>query len=159
MTGSTCAWWLGLGALLVAGLQDPPPAKPAAPAAVAAPAAQPMLEGVYELRRRIANGTEIAAKSTGYVAITKRHLFVCLVAEGPTPELSLLRAGVRTWQVGTDQRYRTECKLGYFTDAEGGIHVEAPGTVEQKRIEWDGERRVLRIWQDDQSHLEFERVE
>jgi hypothetical protein len=153
--------FLGCGVLLVCGLQDPPPAKVETappPAAVPAPA-EPGLEGVYELRRRIANGTEVAAKSTGYVAITKRHLFLCLVAEGPTPELALLRSGVRTWQAGAGQRCRTECKLGYFTDAEGNIHVEAPGAVEQKRIEWDAERRVLRIWQDERSHLEFERVE
>lgn len=142
-----------------AAMQDPPAAPKPATGPAAAQAGASALEGVYELRRRIVNGDELATKSTGYVAITKRHLFVCLVAEGPNPELALLRAGVRTWRLEQEDRYRTECRLGYFTDADGGIHVEAPGAVETKRIDYDAERRLLRIWQDDRSRIEFERVE
>ncbi len=51
----------------------------------------------------------------------------------------------------------TVVKLGWFTDASGALHVEPPGTAELRQIAL--ERGVLRIVQDGQNELEFERVE
>lgn len=140
--------------------QKPAPA-PAAPAeAPAAPKNLPPpspLEGVYELRTRTVDGVAEMYRARGYVAITKRHMLVCLVAPGPDADLPLLRAGVRSWQADKDDLVRTEFKLGFYTDEKGRVHVEPPGNAEIKRIAV--ERGRLRIWQDDRSHLEFERIE
>ncbi|MBM4061709.1 MAG: hypothetical protein FJ265_11540 [Planctomycetes bacterium] len=173
MKQSALAALLAVGALAWGGPQDPPkpppapvpaPAPPPAPAApdpgaLRANAVRPPspLEGVYELRTRTIDGRREDGRARGYVAITRRHLLLCLVAPGPDPDLPLLRAGVRTWQADRDDLVRTEAKLGFFTDADGGVHVDPPGTAEIKRIEVA--RGLVRIWQDERSHLEFERIE
>lgn len=140
--------------------ESAPAASPAAPQGPAVPKNLPPpspLEGVYELRTRTVDGKAEMHRARGYVAITKRHMLVCLVAPGPDPDLPLLRAGVRTWKPEKDDLVRTEFKLGFYTDEKGRMHVEPPGNSEIKRI--DVERGRLRIWQDDRSHLEFERIE
>jgi hypothetical protein len=146
------------GATLWSQGQDPqkPRAESAAPTVKNLPPTSP-LEGVYELRSRTIDGKTELYRARGYVAITKRHMLVCFVAPGPDPDLPLLRAGVRSWQPDKDALVRTEFKLGFYTDEKGRVHVEPPGNVEIKRI--DVERGRLRIWQDDKSHLEFERIE
>ena len=134
--------------------QDPKPA--ATPAAIPGKPPAHQLEGVYELRKRIASGQSDVQSSRGYLAITNRHMFLCLVGPGDDPDEPLLRSGVRTWKP-EDEFMRCELKLGYFTDSKGDIHVERPGLVELRRVELAGGR--LRIFQDSSSYLEFERIE
>ncbi len=146
-----------------AGRQDPPPATPpGTPAASPATKGEPgrparhPLEGVYELRRRVVNSEPEAKPSKGLLAITQRHLFLQLAAPGPDPDLPLVRASARTWRP-LEHNVTTTIRLGWFTDANGGLHAEPPGGEEQRRIELvQGGVRVL---QDDRNWLEFERVE
>lgn len=141
--------------------QDPPPVPPAA----AAPAQQPHaprgparhpLEGVYALRARFVDGEKVRAPSQGWLALTRRHLFLCVSAPGADAEVPLLRAAVRTWE-GDGAQASTTVRMGWFTDRDGTVHVEQPGTVERRRIE--AIRGGVRIAQDDRNFLEFERVE
>lgn len=113
-------------------------------------------EGVYVLRTRTRNGVPEVQRSRGYVAITARHMLICLVAPGADPALPLVRAGVRTWQK-KEELVETGIELGFFTDADGTIHLEEHGKKEPRRIELV--RGLLRIWQDGRDYLEFERVE
>jgi hypothetical protein len=133
----------------------PAPGKPPADQVLGKPPAH-KLEGVYELRKRVAGGQTDVQMSRGYVAFTNRHMFLCLAGTGTDPEQPLLRSGVRTWKP-EDEFIRTELKLGYFTDSKGDIHVERMGVVEVRRVELAGGR--LRIFQDSSSYLEFERIE
>lgn len=146
--------------------QSPPaPTAPTAPASPTPPAAaKPVdpvphspLEGVYTLHSRTIDGNPAGLRSRGYVAITRRHLLLCLVGEGADTGKPLLRAGVRSWEPEKDDLVRTEFRLGFFTDAKGGIFIEPPGTAEVKRIELI--RGGVRIWQDERSYLDFERLE
>lgn len=137
-----------------------PAASPAAPSAapqepVGKPTAHP-LEGVYTLRARILDNKKEVLPSTGYVAITRRHLFLCLAAPGPDPDLPLVRTGVRTWRAEGELVAAT-IELGWFTDKDGGMHAEKPGTPERRRIELV--QGGIRIKQDERNWLEFERVE
>ncbi|MBL9079225.1 MAG: hypothetical protein JNL08_17115 [Planctomycetes bacterium] len=136
--------------------QDPP----TAPVPAAAPAAgRPKphaFEGVYELRRRTIGGVLDPQPSKGWLVITQRHLFVCLAAPGPDPDLPLLRTGVRTWTADSDQ-LQTTVAMGWYTDADGNVQIEAPGRVETRRLEIV--RGGVRLWQDRRDHLDFERVE
>ena len=108
------------------------------------------------LRTRVDKSAFDTQVNRGYVAITRRHMLVVLAAAGSDPDYPLLRAGVRTWAKNKD-RVDTVIELGFFTDEDGEIHVEAPGTKQVRRI--DVIRGMLRIWQDEQSFLEFERLE
>jgi hypothetical protein len=148
------------GAALFAVMQDPPaPVPPTPAAAVPSAAVLPKahaLEGVYELRRRVVEGREAQDAGRGHLAITRRHLFLCFVGPGPDPDHLLLRSGVRTWQTEGD-RLRTKVELGWFTDEEGAVHVEPPGTIELRRVVQA--RGLLRVHQSEVSYLEFERVE
>jgi len=150
-----------LGGVLVWVWQDPPAGADNSasklPAAIEVAPKPHAIEGVYLLRSRTIDGVVMAQRSRGYVAVTRRHMLICLVAEGPDPKLPLLRSGVRTWQPDRDNMFRTEVKLGFYSDVKGGMHIDAPGNAEIKRI--DVERGLLRIWQDDRSNLEFERIE
>ncbi len=114
------------------------------------------MEGVYELRRRVVNNQPHALPSHGYLAITQRHLFLYLAAPSLDPALPLVRASVRTWQP-QKELVRTTIKLGWFTDQEGVVHLERPGTEEPRRLELI--RGGLRVLQDERNWLEFERVE
>lgn len=140
------------------GWQDPPPPPSPPPAAAVVPGTPPRhaWEGVYRLRRRTVDGVAETRPSRGYVAITHRHMFVCLAGPGSDADLPLLRSGVRTWRQ-QDDAIESIVEIGYYTDADGGIHVEAPGTKEVRRVSI--ERGVLRILQDARNQLEFERIE
>lgn len=157
---SLCAG-LVAGVLFAPRQQDPPPAKAPAPAQAPAPTpagrpARHPLEGVYGLRARIIDTRKDATECRGYLAITQRHLFLCLAAPGPNPDLPLVRTGVRTWQPDGEQVTAT-IALGWFTDKDGALHAEQPGTLERRRIEpIQGGVRVL---QDARNWLEFERIE
>ena len=114
------------------------------------------LEGLYELRARTVKSAPDLNRSRGYVAITRRHMLICLAGAGVDPDYPLLRAGVRSWGK-RKEGIETVVKLGFFTDEDGEIHVEEPGALRVRRI--DLIRGKLRIWQDDQSFLDFERIE
>lgn len=137
-------------------VQDPERSQdPEGEAAKGTPKRDP-LEGLYRLRGRTVGGVPDLDRATGYVAITPRHMLICLAGAGPDPDYPLLRAGVRTWSK-RKEGVETVLKLGFYTDDDGDIHVEEPGTMEVRRI--DRIRGMLRIWQGDQSFLDFERVE
>ncbi|MCA8964553.1 MAG: hypothetical protein KDC48_06695 [Planctomycetes bacterium] len=122
----------------------------------AAPAARHAFEGVYELRRRMVAGTIDPRTGTGYCAITSRHLFLTMLGPGVNPSRPLLRADVRGWKP-VDNGMQTEIKLSYFNDADGNVLVQRPGERAVRRV--DIARGLLRIYQDDASYLEFERIE
>lgn len=114
------------------------------------------LEGLYQLRSRTVKGAPDLNRVRGYVAITKRHMVICVAGAGSDPDYPLLRAGVRSWEK-SKRGFETVLKLGFYTDDAGEIHVEEPGTAQVRRI--DLIRGKLRIWQDDESFLDFERIE
>ncbi len=152
-------------AAIVCAPQDPPPAPPAAPPAppaaesptrVVGTPARHELEGVYELRARIVEGKKATVPSTGWLAITRRHLFLCLAAPGADPDSPLLRAGVRTWHQ-QPEGVQTVVQLGWFTDKDGTLHLERAGTAERRRIELV--RGGVRVAQDERNWLDFERIE
>jgi hypothetical protein len=149
-------WWLGPGAREQEPAQKSPSTEPQQPAPV--PGARPKhaTEGVYALRRRFLRAVADPRPATGYLAITGRHLFLCVAEPGPDPQKPLLRAGVRSWTLEKD---RTKLKVlnGWLTDGEGAIVVERPGLEELRAIELI--QGGLRIKQDETSWLEFERIE
>lgn len=114
------------------------------------------LEGVYRLRQRVVDGLRDPTPCKGYLAITARHMFLNIAAQGPDKSVPLLHAGVREWsKSGGD--VRTVAKLDYYTDGEGGIHQNDDGKQEMRKIELV--RGGVRVMQGTQSWLEFERVE
>ena len=149
---TTLRWSLLLSAvswpLWQAVLQDPRPLPGQKP--------PPPLAGVYELRKRIVDGTEDSRPSRGYLVLTARHMLLCVAAPGKRPDLPLVRAGMRQWSDGGDA-LKTVVKLEYYTDGDGDLHLEKPGTEERRRVE----RMAggLRVVQGDRSWLEFERIE
>jgi hypothetical protein len=167
LTRTILPWLLATAGLLSAWPQGQEPKPAPAPAPTPTPEKPPAdqvlgkpqahkLEGVFELRKRVAAGQNDSQMSRGYVAITNRYMFLCLAGATTDPAQPLLRSGVRTWKP-EDEYIRCELKLGYFTDSRGEIHVERPGVVEVRRVELAGGR--LRIFQDSASYLEFERIE
>lgn len=137
----------------------PPAAEAPAPPPAKAPPGKPFrhpTEGVYELRARIMNGKRDELPSRGFLAITGRHLFLTVAAPGRDPDLPLVRSSVRTWTPQNDKA-ATTIQLGWFTDQDGTLHVEPPGTVEVRSIELT--QGGVRVKQDDRNWLEFERVE
>jgi hypothetical protein len=141
----------------------PAPAPATPPAAQEAPAKEipgkpekHELEGVYVLKRRMSAAGQDARASRGYLAITGRHLFLCIAAEGADATTPLVHAGVRTWQPQQD-RVRTTVLIGCLTNSDGAIKAEKPGHEELRRIE--PMKGGLRVMQPDNRWLEFERVE
>ncbi len=149
---------LVLGAAFAAAVQDPQPPKPvaAAPKAVPGLPARHPYEGVFELRRRIVAGQVDPRPARGYLVLTQHHMVVCFEGPGAAPDRPLVRAGVRTWTQKGDS-LETEVRLGWFNDGDGDVHVEKPGTQETRRVVV--ERGTLRLHQDAQNSLEFERIE
>lgn len=142
-------------------VQDPQKPAPPPPPAVAKQepvgrAPRHALEGVYRLVARVVDDKKDGGGSRGYLAITQRHLFLCLAAAGPDRDIPLVRAGVRTWKVKDDLVGAT-IQLGWFNDKDGHIVVEPPGTEERRQIQLI--QGGLRVTQDDHNWLEFERVE
>lgn len=151
------------GAIAAPWAQDPKPAPTDAPPPATAPGPKPAaprtphpLEGVYKLHARMLQGRADGRPTAGYLAITQRHLFVCLAANGVDPEKPLLRAGVRTWQANNDM-FDGAVQLGWYTDAAGRIVVEKPNSPERRRIE--AIPGGVRVWQDAGNWLDFERIE
>ncbi|MFM1873559.1 MAG: hypothetical protein RL398_2981 [Planctomycetota bacterium] len=146
--------------------QDPPPAKPSETPAAATTAQggatgareekKHPIEGVYSLTKRVVAGDPDKVPGEGWLAITKRHLFVCLAGPGKSKDAPLVTASVQSWQVA-GAGFETEVKIGCFTDVEGEFRLEPKGVKRSRRIEVA--RGVLRVYQDDKSYLEFERVE
>ena len=114
------------------------------------------LEGVYELRKRFVGGRADPQPGSGYVAITHSHMFLFLAAPGPHPSQPLLRSGVRTWEP-RGELVQTKIVMGYYTNQDGTVRIEKPGTEEIRRV--DVERGRVRIHQDGKNWLEFERIE
>ena len=141
-------------------IQDPAgkprPGHPAESAGVKGVPEPDPLEGLYVLRRRMVDGVPDPMRHKGYVSITRRHMLLVLAGAGTDPAYPLLRAGVRTWRKQKNG-VETVIRLGFFTDNEGEVHVEEPGAHSVRRI--DIVRGKLLIWQDEQNHLEFERIE
>lgn len=119
------------------------------------PAPHP-LQGVYTLRARVLDGKTDILPSRGYLAITQRHLFLCLAAPGPEPDAPLVRAGVRSWKPLQDLVDAT-ILMGWYNDKDGGLHIEKPGSDERRRIELM--QGGVRVVQDERNWLEFERIE
>lgn len=167
-----CAWLAALALVGAFSLQEPAkgrqepvkePAKQTEPVSEPAEATEPIgapvrdpIEGLYTLRARMAGGVQALGSGEGYVAITHRHLLMVLAGGGTDPERPLLRAGVRKWQ-RAEKGISMTAELGFFTDADGDIYLEKPGEKSVRKI--DLARGRLRIWQDAESYLEFERVE
>ncbi|MFN6193741.1 MAG: hypothetical protein ACK5BN_07965 [Planctomycetota bacterium] len=114
------------------------------------------LEGVYALRARMLDGKAERQQSRGFVAITQRHLFLCFASPGPTPQMPLLRAGVRTWKAA-DTFVDGVVELGWYTDLDGKVVAERAGANERRRV--DVIPGGIRIWQDNRNWLDFERIE
>lgn len=133
----------------------PTPAPATAPDGKGRPAPHP-LQGVYTLRARVLDGKTDILPSRGYLAITQRHLFLCLAAPGPEPDAPLVRAGVRSWKPLQDLVDAT-ILMGWYNDKDGGLHIEKPGSEERRRIELM--QGGVRVVQDERNWLEFERIE
>ena len=141
LTRTILPWLLGLAGLLSAwpqGQEPKPAPTPEKPAdqVLGKPTAH-TLEGVYELRKRVAGGQNDAQSSRGYIAITSRHMFLCLAGPGTDPEQPLLRSGVRTWKP-EDEFVRCELKLGYFGRDTGASDAVTPTW----RDRWDDRQRL-----------------
>ena len=136
---------------------SPPPPPPPAAASDKVPGKEPhALEGVYELRKRFVGGRADPQPGSGYVAITRSHMFLFLAAPGTHPSQPLLRSGVRTWEP-RGELVQTKIVMGYYTNQDGTVRIEKPGTEEIRRV--DIERGRVRIHQDGKNWLEFERIE
>lgn len=114
------------------------------------------LEGFYQLRRRVVAGTASLDPGEGYLAVGRRHLLLQVSAPTDVPTLPLLRSNTWRWQ-RVDNKLQLTVLLGMFNDADGQLHLEQPGSVVVRDIEQLGD--VLRIYQDQQSYLEFKRAE
>ncbi len=164
------AWLVVLAVAGAFAIQEPEKAKqqPQEPVKVAegekskvvgAPKRDP-LEGLYELRGRVVNGVQAPGRGRGYVSITHTHLLMVLAGAGSNADRPLLRAGVRKWKRSKkkgDKGVEMVAEIGFFTNVDGDIFLEKPGSKSVRRI--DLARGRLRIWQDMRSYLEFERIE
>jgi hypothetical protein len=63
---------------------------------------------------------------------------------------------VRTWTAQGDV-VQTTVSMGWYTDGDGDVHLEKTGTIEQRRLE--RLRGLVRLYQGENTYLEFERVE
>ena len=160
------------GAGLVAGrfVQDPPPVPAGKPAAEApavaangaasdprpgAPKPHPF-QGVFRLAKRCSEGEVAQQPGFGHLAITGRHLFLVAGAPSSTPNVLLLRSSVRTLRV-KDDTMQTRIVAGWLVDDDSHVVLEAEGKEELRRVLLV--QGGLRIEQDKQNWLEFERVE
>lgn len=143
--------------------QDPKPApvpeardeQTGAKPGAASPPRHP-LEGVYQLRKRTHQGMVDSRPHAGYVALTHQHMLLCMISPGTDAQTPLVRSAVRSWKQKNDM-LETEVKIGFYTDDGGKITLDPRGDKSKRRIEVA--RGLLRIYQDELSYLEFERVE
>lgn len=134
---------------------DKPADGKTAPKVIGKPEPSP-LEGVYQLRSRITAGVLNANPSRGYLAITNRHMLLSLASAGQDEAFPLLHSSVREWRkVGAD--VRTTVKLDYYTNNDGEVFLTPDGKQEVRRIQLI--RGGVRVHQDGNSWLEFERIE
>ena len=77
-------------------------------------------------------------------------------ADTGDPKLPALQSGVRGYRLSGDT-LAMSVLLGLRNDASGEIHLDVAGTSSERRFELLGP--VLRIFEGESSHLEFERVE
>lgn len=169
---------LAVAALISPSTQEPqPPQRPPAPPAAAplVPVQEPYvegvprhdlperfgrrdpIEGVWQLHARSVGG-QVAPAGTGYLMVSRRHLFVHFEAPSADPAIPLLRAGAYTWaRAGEPDLVRTMVLGGHFNDASGDVHLEPPGTAAMRRFELGD--RFLRLWQENGDWLEFARAE
>lgn len=166
LIAATALGWLAPHPQDPPGLQDPKKVvKP--PGAETKPSEKPAkkaigkpdkhaIEGVYRLRKRVVNGVASTKPSSGYLAITTRHLFLNLMTPGTKPNLPLVHSAVREWRQERGE-LRTTAKLDYFTDSFGKIHIAPEGHQEARSVLLT--LGGVRIIQGRHSYLEFERVE
>ncbi|GAB4136765.1 MAG: hypothetical protein Fur0037_01540 [Planctomycetota bacterium] len=114
------------------------------------------IEGFYRLARRVVGGVVQIRPGDGFLAVGRRHMMLQVSAPTGAPDLPLLRAGTWRWRRAGDQIVLSVL-LDHFNDADGELHLRAPGIIERRRIELLGD--VLRVHQDDHSFLEFRRAE
>ena len=120
------------------------------------PRARHRFEGVYRLASRVVDGTTHKRDNRGYLVITKRHLFLSLAAPGTDREHPLVHAGVREWRETRDG-VEMVMKLDYHSDTDGKIVLQEFDSQEVRRMQL--QRGGIRVYQGDQSWLEFERIE
>ena len=113
------------------------------------------IEGFYRLRRVVRPGQGLP-RVEGYLWIGRRHLMLQLSGNTGNPRLPALQTGVRAYRTNGDTLVMT-AMLGFRNDADGDIHLDATGATIERRFELVGP--LLRIHEDDNSQLEFERVE
>lgn len=113
------------------------------------------IEGFYRLRGASRTG-QPPQRVEGYLWIGRRHLMLQLSGDTGNPKLPALQAGVRGYRI-SGNTLTMSVLLGLRNDASGEIYLEAAGTSSERRFELSGP--VLRIFEDERSHLEFERVE
>ncbi|MEZ6036761.1 MAG: hypothetical protein R3F29_04735 [Planctomycetota bacterium] len=152
--------------------QDPPsPAKPASaqdpvkqePATAAPEDKEPKsapkrhrYEGVYRLRSVMVAGAPETDQKQGYLAITGRHLFLVVAADGPVADQPVVSAGVRRWKEELGG-ISTTVELDFFNDHNGALHFAPPGLPEVRGIELV--RGGLRLLKDATTWMDFERIE
>ena len=163
MQTNTFLLLISLSSVLV--MQDPKagqPARQAPPTPRSSPSLPPgkaephPFEGVYKLTGRVMAGVPDGKPSKGYLAITRRHLFLNLAAAGPDQRHPLVNAGVREWRPVNDGM-RTTARLDFFSDGAGDLHFVEDGKQETRVIR--AVRGGLRVMQGQRSWLEFERIE
>lgn len=139
--------------------QEPAASRPEAAKATGEPVNAPKrhrYEGVYRLTGVTVGGTAEADQKHGYLAITGRHLFLVVAADGPVPEQPVVSAGVRRWKEELGG-ISTTVELDFFEDHNGELHFAPPGLPEVRGVELF--RGGLRLRKDINSWMDFERIE
>jgi hypothetical protein len=122
---------------------------------VASPAPHAFV-GVYRLRERVVDGTRVLRPSHGHLFVSQRHLCLAVAAPTDDPDHLLLRTAVRSFRLAGNELTMTTL-TGWFTDAEGTVHIERVGHTEQRRLE--PLQGGVRLQQDLRNWLDFERIE
>ena len=120
------------------------------------PRARHRFEGVYRLSSRVVEGTTHKRDNRGYLVITQRHMFLSLAAPGTDREHPLVHAGVREWRETRDG-VAMVMKLDYHSDTDGNIVLQEFDSEEVRRMQL--QRGGIRVYQGEQSWLDFERIE
>ena len=83
------------------------------------------IEGIWQLRSRSVASAAVEP-GTGYMVVGRRHILVHFEAQGPHPDVPIVRANVFTWtRVDNGGQVRMTTVLGHFDDdEEQGIEDE-----------------------------------